>query len=515
MSRSSDLVVGLDSSTQSTKAIAWTREGKAVAEGRAPVPMSTPRPGWFEQDVEDWWSSACTALTKMTAAIDPGRIAGLAVSNQRETVALVDSALCATRPAMVWLDERARDEVRLLTDEFDGDRLHAITGKPPDVTPVVYRLSWLRRHEPASLDRAAKILDVHGFLTGRLTGRAVASWTSADPFGIFDIKARRWSAPILSHLELDATRFPGLESPGAMVGRVGKEVVAQTGLTAGTPVFAAGGDGQCAGLGVNAVRKGVVYLNLGTAIITGAWSATPRIGRAWRTMTSPDGEGYFLEGVQRAGAFFIDWFVDTFAEGRDDPGVFARLEERAASLPIGSDGVVVCSYLSGCMDPHWDPDARAAFLGLAPRHGLAHLYRASLEALTLETARCIAAMRSDGLSPERILAVGGGANSDLWSQMIADATGLPLTRSRSLEASSLGAAITAAVGAGWFPGFAEAASAMSGNGETRLPDSKVRTKWMSLLERQARVYPDAARSGIGLHPAVSDVFRDLENDAGS
>ncbi len=483
-----DLVVGLDSSTQSTKAIAWTRDGEAVAEGRASIPMSTPRAGWVEQDVEDWWSAARTTLTSLTATVDPARIAGLAISNQRETVALVDSALRATRPAMVWLDERARDEVKLLTGEFGGDRLHAITGKPPDLTPVVYRLSWLRRHAPAELDAAAGILDVHGFLTGRLTGRTVASWTSADPSGVFDIEARAWSVPILSHLRLDAERFAALEPPGALVGRVGGEAAKQTGLAAGTPVFAAGGDGQCAGLGVNAVREGVVYLNLGTAVVTGAWSASPRIGRFWRTMTSPDGHGYFLEGVQRAGAFFVNWFIDTFAGGRDDPGVFGRLEEQAASLPVGSDGVTVCPYLSGCMDPHWDADARAAFLDLAPHHGLAHLYRASLEALTLESARCIAAMAADGLSPERILAVGGGANSDLWSHMIADATGLPLTRSESLEASSLGAGMSAAVGAGWFEGFAEAASAMSREGGTHAPDRGARRQWSALLERQAKAY---------------------------
>ena len=488
MTGTGDLVVGLDCSTQSTKAIAWTREGESVAEGRAPIPMSTPRAGWVEQNVEDWWSAALAALADVTAAIDPNRIAGLAISNQRETVALVDCDLRAIRPAMVWLDERARDEVPLLSDAVGGERMHAITGKPPDLTPVVYRLSWLRHHAPTELDGAAKILDVHGFMTGRLTGRAVASWTSADPFGVFDIEAKAWSAPILSHLKLDAARFADLERPGAIVGRIPGEVASVTGLAAGTPVYAAGGDGQCAGLGVNAVREGVVYLNLGTAIITGTWSATPRIDRSWRTMTSPNGEGYFLEGVQRAGAFFLNWFMDTFAGGLGDARAFTRLERQAASLPIGSDGVTVCPYLSGCMDPHWDPDARAAFLGLAPHHGLAHLYRASLEALTLESARCVAAMAAHGLSPKRIFAVGGGANSELWSQMFADATGLPLTKSRSLEASSLGAGMSAAVGAGWFPSFAEAASAMSTDGETRSPDRGARAAWSALAKRQANAY---------------------------
>ena len=485
---SPDLVIGLDSSTQSTKALAWTREGEPVAEGRAPIPMETPAPGWAEQDPVDWWSAAATALTALCAQVDPARVAGLAISNQRETVALVDEDLAPVRPAMVWLDERARDELRPFSETFGAGELHRITGKPVDVTPVVYRLSWLRRREPETLDRAAKILDVHGYLTARLTGRAIASWTSADPFGVFDIAAKDWSGPILDRLGLTADRFASLARPSERIGAVTEAAAAETGLRPGTPVFAAGGDGQCAGLGVDAARPGVVYLNLGTAIITGAWSADPRPSLTWRTMTSPTGEGYFLEGCQRAGAFFVNWFVDTLAGGRDQPGVFDRLEAEAARLPIGSEGATVSPYLSGCMDPHWDPDARAAFLGLAPHHGLGHLYRASLEALTLESARCVAAMDAAGMGPERIVAVGGGAASALWREMLADATGLPLSVSRSVEASSLGAAMTAAAGLGWHASLPKAAAAMSAQGGATAPNPARATQWRALADRQARAY---------------------------
>lgn len=482
-----DLILGLDSSTQSTKAIAWTREGEAVAEGRAPVPLSQPRPGYAEQSVEDWWSAADTAIRAVTAQIDPARIAGLAISNQRETVAFLDADGHATRPAIVWLDERAQEDIGLIEAAFGPGTVHALTGKPADITPVLYRLNWLRRHAPEVLAATAQIVDVHGFLTRRLTGQACASWTSADPFGVFDIAAKTWSAPILAHLGLTPGHFGTLARPGSRIGTAGAPLP-------GVPVFAAGGDGQCAGLGVNAARPGVVYLNLGTAIITGAWSAQPAIGRSWRTMTSPTGQGYFLEGVQRAGAFLVNWFIDTFAGGRSDPGVFARLEAQAATLPVGSLGVTVCPYLSGCMDPHWDPAARASFHGLGPQHGPAHLYRALLEALTLESARCITAMRAEGVACERILAVGGGGNSALWVGMLADATGLPVTVSRSLEASSLGAAMSAAVGLGWYPDFDAAAGAMSADGPTRSPDPAARPAWDALSRAQAQTYrPNPAK----------------------
>lgn len=482
-----ELVVGLDSSTQSAKAVAWTVEGRSVAEGRANIPMTKPTPGAVEQDPEDWWTAACTALRAMAAKTKPSHLAGLAISNQRETVAFLDGDGRAMRPGMVWLDERGGSMLAAVADALGADRLHAVTGKPVDLTPVLYRLAWMRAHEPATLD-TARVVDVHGFLTGRLTGRMATSWTSADPFGVLDIASKAWSGPILDYLGMREEQFVDLVRPGAAVGAITAEAAAATGLPQGLPVFAAGGDGQCAGLGVNAMGRGRVYLNLGTAVITGAWSADPQIARWWRTLTAPTGEGYFLEGCQRAGAFLVDWFVDTFAGGRCDPGVFARLEAAAASTPIGCEGLSMCPYLTGSMDPHWDPRARASFVGLSSTHGLGHLYRAVLEALTLESARCVAAMRRAGLGPERVLAVGGGAQSALWTRMIADATGLPVTLSASPEASSLGAAMSAAVGLGWFDGFDAAAAAMSAEGSTVEPDPAVAEAWEEAGKRQAASY---------------------------
>lgn len=483
-----DIVIGLDSSTQSTKAIAWTREGEALAEGRSPIPMDMPEPGWVEQDVENWWEAACTALKELTQEIDPLRIAGVAISNQRETVAFLDDTGRAIRPAVVWLDERAINELPRLCSKIGRAKLHAVSGKPVDITPVVYRLSWFKRHQPEVLGKAAQIVDVHGFLSGRLTGTNTASWTSADPFGVFDIALRDWSDVILKAVGLSPDQFARLTPPGSPIGSVTPNAAAATGLRAGTPLFAAGGDGQCAGLGVNAAREGVIYLNVGTAVITGAWSADPRIGLGWRTMTSPTGNGYFLEGCQRAGTFLIDWFVDNFVGGREDPDTFARLEAEAAKLPIGSEGVTVCPYLSGCMDPHWDSAAKASIGGLAPSHGRGHIYRAMLEAITLESARTIDAMRGSGLNPKKIVAVGGGGTSALWTRMYADATGLPLHVSRSLEASSLGAGMSAAVGLGWYADFNSAALAMSGEGPAIEPDGKTASEWKAVSDRQATAY---------------------------
>jgi len=480
-------VVGIDASTQSVKAIAWTMDGQPAAEGRALLSLSQPQPGYAEQNADDWWAATCTALRTLTAAIDPETVDGIAISNQRETVALLDEAGRPLGPAMTWLDNRVAGTYRDLADSFGGERLHAISGRPVDVIPVVYRLHWLARHQPGLIERACTIVDVHGFLALHLTGAASASFTSADPFGIFDIVEKEWSRPLLDHLHIPLDKLPPAVAPGQPIGRVTAEAAAQTGLRAGTPVYAGGGDGQCAGLGVNAMRAGIVYLNLGTAIVAGAWSPDPVISFNWRTIISPTG-GYFLEHVQRAGAFFVNYVVDTLAGGRQDPGVFKRLEAAATSIPVGSDGLLVCPYLTGCMDPHWNPDARATVTGLGPLHTAAHLYRAALEALTLEAARAIHAMRDAGLAIDEILVIGGGADSRLWLKMIADAVGIPTCRSLSNEASCLGAAILAATGAGWYPSLGEAAFGMTQVADRLEPDATVRDIWDRLSARQAALY---------------------------
>jgi xylulokinase len=480
-------VIGLDSSTQSVKAIAWTADGRPCAEGRASHEISTPAPLHHEQNADDWWSAACTALRAVTQHIDPVDIEGIAVSNQRETMVLLDEDQRPLAPATLWLDSRAARMTSVLAAELGGERLHAITGKPVDTIPCVYRLRFMREHQPELLDRTAQVLSVHDFLTMKLTGKAGASWTSADPFGIFDISEKRWSREILDHLGIPLSKLPALYQPGTLIGHVTAKAATLSGLKQGTPVFAAGGDGHCAGLGVSAISPGVVYLNLGTAVVGGLWSPKPELSRYWRTLTSPTGEGYFLESCQRAGAYFFNWLLDNFSGGRE-PQLYERLEAQARELPVGSAGVMVSTYLVGCMDPHWDQDARATFTGMGPDTGLAHIYRASLEAISLQFARALDQMRADSLPADRILVIGGGASSPLWVQMIADSTGLPVIRSLSNEASALGAGMCAAVGAGWHPDFNAATRAMTRTAEQIDPSPEAIPAWQELSAKQARLY---------------------------
>ena len=200
-----------------------------MAEGRAPIAMSNPEPGFFEQDPNDWWRSTAEALKDVTAKVDPGRVAAVGISNQRETFGLFAEDGTALRPGIVWLDDRARAQQKRFGESFGAERVHAISGKPLDVIPCLYRMIWLREHEPAILDQAARIAEVHAYLTFRLTGRWSTSVASADPTGALDMRTRQWSSEILDAAGIDRAKMPPLEAPGMQTGEVTDGAAAATG----------------------------------------------------------------------------------------------------------------------------------------------------------------------------------------------------------------------------------------------------------------------------------------------
>jgi sugar (pentulose or hexulose) kinase len=495
---SRDLVIGIDSSTSATKAIAWDPEGRVVAEGRAPIALSNPHPGWFEQDPGEWWGSTAAALQQVTAKIDAARIAAIGISNQRETFGVFTADGTPLRPGTVWLDERARAQQKSFGARFGADRLHEISGKPLDITPCLFRMLWLREVEPKVMDRGERMAEVHGYLTFKLTGQWATSLASADPMGVIDMKARTWSKEILAAAGVDPAMMPRLVVPGDQSGEVSAEAAAATGLKAGTPVIAGGGDGQCAGTGagVSADRPGRAYVNLGTAVVSGSYGRHYAHHRAFRTEVAVADEGYIYETCMRSGTFMVDWLTREVM--RAEPGkqkeLIAALEAEAAASPIGANGLVMVPYWQGCMTPYWDSAARGVIAGLSGSTRRGDIYRALLEGLVLEQATCTMDVeRATGTTIDHFVAIGGGAASDFWVQILADATGRSVQRSETVEASSLGAAIAAAKGAGWTRSIAEATEAMAGRPTRSFePDPKRKARYQELRAIHAEIWPKIA-----------------------
>jgi sugar (pentulose or hexulose) kinase len=501
------LVIGIDSSTTACKAIAWDREGRAVAEGRASYPLLQPAPSWYEQGAEAWWDGACAALRALLSQIDESRVDALCITHQRESFVPVDIQGHPLRNAILWLDERSRDQVAFLEKQIGRDRFHQITGKPLTTNPSVTKIVWLMQHEPEVVARTAKFLDAHAFLVHRLTGAFSTSLASADPTGLVDMACGRWAADLMGELGLRPEQFPELIPPGQPIGCVSDEAAAATGLPAGLLVVAGAGDGQCAGLGANATGGDRASLNLGTAVVSGIVHDDYLTRRAFRTLYAPIAGKYFLETVIQGGAFTVNWFVKAFGGNPPDSGLNApegALEAAAAQVPPGSLGLVVVPYWNHAMTPYWDPAASGITIGWTGAHGPAHFYRAILEGIAFEqrllgegmaTAMAAATGRPFG----EYVALGGGSRSDLWCQIVADVTGVPIVRAATVEATCLGAGILAAVAAQWYPNATAAADAMTDTTARFAPDPETRAIY-------DRIYSEVYRP---LFPTLQPLIRRL------
>lgn len=499
-----ELVVGLDSSTTATKAIAWRLDGSIAGIGRAHIGLNSLGNNRFEQNAEDWWLSASAALRGLCAQVDPQAIAAIAISNQRETFVPLGNDCRPVRPAIVWLDQRCEEEVRWLSERVGRETIHRISGKPPDMGPVAYRIAWMMRHEPELFQKTRMFADVHTYLSWRLTGEFGTSWASADPLGLFDLEHKHWSAEILEALGLSSERLPRTFAPGTIIYSVTTAAANETGLREGTPVIAGGGDGQAAGLGANTLDPETAYLNLGTAVVSGVYSKQYRIAQAWRTMGSCTGEGYYFETSLRSGSMLMDWFAHEIcgAGSSSKESLHQQLEAEANKIRIGSEGLLAVPYWGAVMTPYWDANARGCFLGLSSSHRRGHLYRSLLEGIALEQALVTGMIEeATGQEIKAFHAIGGGAANDLWCQIMADASGKVVRRSSSVEASSLGVAICAAVGAKWFPDFREAASAMcSDEYRETSPSSEGHARYRELFEIYRDLYPKLKESFAKLAP---------------
>lgn len=488
-----DLVMAVDCSTSAAKAVVFGSDGRSISSGRQPFPMAKTTDGRHEQNADDWWRATSVAMTRAMSTVDPRRVAALAVTHQRETFVCVDDSGVPIRPAIVWADNRSVPQI----EKYGSDETHRISGRVPDITPSIFKLAWLKEHEPDTLARSARIADVSAYLHARLTGRWITSASSGDSLGLMDLATQEWSSTLCGIAGVDPGQLPDIAAPGSVIGSVGADVAAAVGLEPGTPVVAAAGDGQCAALGTGLADSDTMYLNVGTALVAGFLSPEYRWSRKYRTVLDAQGQGYLLEAFTQSGTYLVSWFIDTFAPAlvaeNADAACVAReddLESRAGLVPPGSDGLYAVPYWNGAQTPFWDGNARGTVIGWSGIHTGAHLYRALLEGAAYEVRLQVDGVESDtGRAVTRFLATGGGSRSAMWSQIIADVTGRPVEVCAESETTALGAAMLATCAVGIHPDLAAAAAAMTRTVRTIQPRGDVSQRYNSLYEQYLRIYP--------------------------
>jgi len=481
-------LIGLDVGTTAVKGVAIAHDGTVLARAEAGYPLSTPRPGWAEQDPEDWWRATVAVLERLAA--DAGTPAGIGLSGQMHGLVALDAAERVLRPAILWNDQRTGAECREIEDTIGLERLIALTGNRALPGFTAPKLLWLRRHEPDVYARIAQICLPKDYVRLRLTGEHATDVSDASGTLLLDVAARAWSAQVLDALELDHAWLPAaLESPVAS-GVTSADAVA--GLAAGIPVAAGGGDQAAGAVGVGVDRPGPVSVVLGTSGVV--FAALERY--------AADAEGrvhafchavpdvWHAMGVMLSAAGSLRWFRDTAA-----PGVsYEALTAAAEPWPPGAEGLTFLPYLAGERTPHADPDARGAFVGLSVRHDRGALARAVLEGVAFGLRDSLDLLVAIGVAPEFGRVSGGGARSQLWLEIVASMLELPLERVAVDEGAAFGAALLGGVAAGVWDDVhaAVAATVKPGAPVEPLPG------WVDAYREQREVYR-------ALYPALRDL----------
>ncbi len=482
------LLAGLDVGTSSVKGLLVdAADGRVVARAEAEHPLSTPRPGWAEQDPEDWWAGAQVVLAALGAE---GTIDAIGLSGQMHGLVALDASGAVLRPAMLWNDGRTGAECREIEARIGLDALIAQTGNRALTGFTAPKLLWLARHEPELYGRIDRIMLPKDYVRLRLCGEHATDVADASGTLLFDVAGRRWSDAVLEALDVDPAWLPpALESP------------VLSGVTAGgTPVAAGAGDQAAGALGVGvdrpgrAGRAGTASIVLGTSGVvfapSEAFAADPA-ARVHAFCHAAPGIWHTM-GVMLSAAGSLRWLRDAVAPGAGYGALVAEAERWAP----GSEGLTFLPYLAGERTPHADPDARGALTGLSLRHDRGALVRAVLEGVAFGLRDGLDLV-SENTSPRPSLGrvSGGGARSRLWLQILASVLELPLQRTAVDEGASFGAALLGGVAAGAFADVHEAVATCVQPGEIVEPVAAWVEPYRDARQRFVALYP-ALRGGL-------------------
>jgi xylulokinase len=491
-------VVGIDVSTTATKALLLDQRGAVVGSESAEYGYEIPRPLWTEQDPHLWWDAAVEAISQLLqgSGVAAGDIDAIGLTGQMHGSVLLDASGDVVRPAILWNDQRTAAECDEIRRRIGRERLISITGNDALTGFTAPKLLWVASNEPDNWARVATVLLPKDYVRYRLTGDRVVDAADGSGTILFDLAARTWSPEVLDHLDIDPGLCPPTMEGPEVTGRLSEEAARATGLMAGTPVVAGGGDQSANAVGVGAIDSGILALSLGTSGVVFAASDGPSIDPEARVQAfchAVPGRWHMM-GVMLSAAGSLRWLRDTLAPGRE----FSDLVAGAAEVPAGSDGLFFLPYLSGERTPHPDPLARGAFVGLTVSHDLRHMTRAVLEGVAFGLRDGLDLMVAAGVpKPAAIRASGGGTRSELWRQILADVLEADLETVATEEGAAFGAGILASVGAGHFDDVGAAVASI------------VETRVVATPSEHVGTYSQAHARYGELYPALRHTFHSL------
>jgi xylulokinase len=501
-------LLGIDIGTSGTKTLVIDESGRVLASASAEYPLSTPRPGWAEQDPADWWRASVATVREAVAksGVSSGEICGVGLSGQMHGSVFLDSQNRVLRPALLWCDQRTGAQCEWITERVGPERVVELTANPVLTGFTAPKVIWVRQNEPEIYGKIRKVLLPKDFVRFQLTGEFHTEVSDASGTSFFHVRERRWAWGILDALEVPREWMPEVHESPVPSASISAEAAAATGLAVGTPVVGGGGDQAASAVGNGIVEVGIISSTVGTSGVVFAFADQPAVDPELRVHTFchavPD--KWHVMGVMLSAGGSLRWYRDTCGHpeaavartlGRDP---YELIAQEAAAAEPGCEGLLFLPYLTGERTPYPDPNARGAFVGLTLRHDKRHLARAVLEGVAFGLRDSFEILDAMRVPIREVRASGGGARSALWRQIQADVTGRDHVTINVDEGPAFGVALLAGVGTGVWKSVAEACRATIKVVDRSAPDSGARAVYN-------RLYPIYR----ALYPALREPFRQI------
>ena len=458
-----ELLLGVDIGTSACKVAVFNKQGEVIASGNGGYQVYYPHPGWAEQNPDEWWSAVCSAIGDVLKKgnVKPEEIKGIGVDGQSWSAIPIDKDGNVLTNTPIWMDTRAQSICDRLNVEIGADNIFQVAGNSMQPSYSTAKILWYKENMPEVYANTYKILQSNAFIVYRFTG--ICSQDKSQGYGLhcFDMRTGTWNMEMCKKLGIPESFLSDIYECSEIVGGVSEKAAKETGLLEGTPVVAGALDAACGTLGAGVIHPGETQEQGGQAggmsICMDAYKADPRLILGYHVVPGQ----WLLQGGTTGGGGVMRWFEREFADyersvAGEKGSSLNQLNEIAERVAPGSDGVVFLPYMSGERSPIWNPNAKGVFYGLDFAKTKGHMVRACMEGVALSLKHNLEVAKEAGADVEVLRAMGGSANSLLWTQIKSDITGKPIVVPSSDTATTLGAAILAGVGVGMYQDYDEA-----------------------------------------------------------
>lgn len=500
--------IGIDIGTSGCKSLLINDKGRVVARALEEYPLSTPNPGWSEQDPEHWWQAVKVTVKRLLKDFySIGDIKVIGLSGQMHGLVALDNDSQVIRPCILWNDQRTEKQCQEIYDRIGGvETLLKLTNNRMLPGYTGGKILWVRENESQLYEKFKMILNPKDYIRFRLTGEYATEVSDASGTGLFDVRRRDWSYKILEVLDIPRDWLPRCYESPEVSGNVMPSVAMELGLPSALPVAGGGGDAVVQTTGTGIVEPGILGTTIGTAGIVAMAldQCHDNLGGKLQIFCNNMPDKWHVMGVTLAAGGSLRWFKDVLGgsekevSGWTGEDVYDILGREASRAEAGSQGLVFLPYLIGERCPHADPHARGAIVGLTLRHTRCHILRSVFEGVIFSLRDVAELIREMGVPIDQIRTSGGGALSELWRQIHADVfNSKVLTMSGSAEGGAYGAALVAGAGIGIWPSVEEAVQVL-----------RVETQNFPILEN-IEIYDRVFRVYRGLYGALKNDFDNI------